>query len=79
MSSFSCFSYCLIANFLQNLGTPHFGEEQPGDMYYFSPLSVFQFGIADVTQTPTQLLTYAYTKDVRIKEATMWLVCSSQA
>ena len=30
----------------------------------FLPLSIFQFGIADVTQTPTKLLAYAYMEDI---------------
>ena len=27
-----------VCNYSQNLGVPHFGSEQPGDTYYFSPL-----------------------------------------
>ena len=30
-----------IADFAQNLDLPHFGSEQPGDIYYFSPLGFF--------------------------------------
>ena len=31
----------------QNLGLPNFEGEQPGDTYYFSPLTVLLFGIVD--------------------------------
>ena len=33
----------------QNLGLPNFEGEQPGDTYYFSPLTVLLFGIVDNT------------------------------
>jgi hypothetical protein len=28
---------------------PHFGGEQPGETYYFSPLGVYCFGVVDPT------------------------------
>ena len=31
------------------MGLPHFGGEQPGETYYYSPLSVYCFGVVDVT------------------------------
>lgn len=37
--------YC--GDYSQNMDLPHFGGEQPGDSYYFSPLAVYLFGIAD--------------------------------
>lgn len=30
--------------YCQNLNLPHLGEDQPGDTYYFSPISVYCFG-----------------------------------
>jgi hypothetical protein len=53
----------LVADYSQNLGLPHFGEEQPGDTYYFSPLSVYIFGIVDVSFSPDVLHAYGYTED----------------
>ncbi len=47
----------------QNLGLPHFGAEQPADIYYFSELTVNIFGIADVTRKPTKMIAYGYTED----------------
>ena len=55
-----CFSYCMICDYAQNLGLPHFGEEQPADIYYFSELTVNIFGVADVTRKPTKMLAYGY-------------------
>ena len=31
-------------DFAQDLQFPHFGEEQPGDIFYFSPLNRHAFG-----------------------------------
>lgn len=39
-----------IADFAQNLDLPHFGSEQPGDIYYFSPLAIYLFGIVSPYQ-----------------------------
>ena len=33
--------------FAQNLSVPHFGEEQPGDSFYFAPLTLTIFGIVN--------------------------------
>lgn len=57
------FSFCLVADYCQNLGLPHFGGEQPGDTYYYSPLAVYCFGVVDATATPDRLLAYGYTED----------------
>jgi hypothetical protein len=42
----------------QNLGIPHFSGEQPGDTYYYFPLSVYYFGIVDALCTPKVLHCY---------------------
>ena len=41
--------YCLVADYCQNMALPHFGGEQPGETYYFSPLGVYCFGMVDPT------------------------------
>jgi hypothetical protein len=48
--SHSSRTYTFIANYSQNLDLPHFGGEQAGDTFYYSPLnSIFQFGVVDPT------------------------------
>jgi hypothetical protein len=47
---------------LRILAYPHFGEEQPVDIYYFSELTINIFGVADVTQKPAKMLSYGYTE-----------------
>ena len=42
---------------------PHFGDEQPGDTYYYSPLFVYVFGVVDVSSTPDVLFAYGYRED----------------
>ena len=56
-------SYCLIGDYAQNLELPHFGAEQPQDIYYFSALTVNVFGLADVTKLPTTMHAYGYLED----------------
>jgi hypothetical protein len=56
-------SLCIVADYAQHLGLPHFGGEQPGDTYYYSPLVVYCFGIVDTSVTPEQLHAYGYTED----------------
>ena len=53
-------TYCLVADYCQNLSLPYFGSEQPGDTYYFSPLFVYVFGIADVSKDRPHLMGYGY-------------------
>jgi hypothetical protein len=59
----SFFSYSMVCDYAQNLGLPHFGAEQPADIYYCSELTVNIFGIADVMQKPTKMRAYGYTED----------------
>jgi len=56
--------YCIICDYAQNLGIPHFGKEQPGETCYFSPKSVFIFGMTDVSHTVNERLSFAYTEDI---------------
>ena len=56
-------SFCIVADYAQNLGAPHFGGEQPGDSYYYSPLSVYCFGVVDVCGEEDILHAYGYTED----------------
>ena len=56
----SCRHYCVTMDYAQNLGLPHFGANQPGETYYYSPLNVNVFGIVDNSCTPETLDAYAY-------------------
>jgi hypothetical protein len=56
-----------VCDYCQNLGIPHFGGEQPGDTYYYSPLNIFCFGIVDASTSPEQLYAYGYSEDVGAK------------
>ena len=38
---------CWCGDYSQNLDLPHFGSEQPGETYYYSPLNIFIFGLCD--------------------------------
>ena len=53
--------YCLVIDYCMNLALPHFGSEQPGEMYYYSPLNVFLLGIVDVSNND-HLHTFTYTE-----------------
>jgi len=73
MTCFSTFlfsfliSFCIVGDYAQNLGVPHFGGEQPGDTYYYSPLSVYCFGVVDVCGEQDKL--HAYMAIQKIREA----------
>lgn len=36
-----------MSDYTQILNMPHFGNERPGDTYYFSPLTIKNFGVVD--------------------------------
>ena len=40
-------SYTFVCDYGQNMELPIFNREQPGCSYYFSPLSVYNFGVVD--------------------------------
>jgi hypothetical protein len=49
-------------DYAQNMDIPRFGEEQPADIYYFSPLTVNVFGCMDLMSKPTQMKAFGYTE-----------------
>ena len=53
-----------VADYAQNLGMPHFGSEQPGDLYYYSDLSVYVYGVAREYTDLETLTAYYYTEDI---------------
>jgi hypothetical protein len=52
--------HCFVMDYSQNLGLPHFGDEQPGETYYYSPLSIFCFGTIDCSTTPEKMHALVY-------------------
>ena len=38
---------CFVGDYSQNMGLPWFGNEQPGVIYYYSPLGIYVFGMAN--------------------------------
>lgn len=51
---------CLVADFCQNMALPYLGMTQPGDTYYYSPLTVNCFGTADAGQLQPSMRAYNY-------------------
>ena len=51
---------CLVADYCQNMALPYLGMTQPGETYYFSPLTVQCFGTADASIEPAQMRAYVY-------------------
>ena len=62
-------------DYCQNLGLPYLGSEQFGDAYYFSPYSVFCFGIADQSRVSDRLTSYVYGEDEARKGADNVVSC----
>jgi hypothetical protein len=54
----------LVCDYSQNGEIPSFGSEQPGEVYYFSPLTIFIFGIVDTNEEQEKLTTYCYDEGV---------------
>jgi hypothetical protein len=52
--------YVIVCDYAQNLPLPHYGGEQPGEIYYFSALTINLFGIVDLSLSPNKLKCYAY-------------------
>jgi hypothetical protein len=52
--------HCFVMDYSQNLGLPHFGDEQPGETYSYSPLSVFCFGTIDCSTSPEKMHALVY-------------------
>ena len=60
-------TYTFIADFSQNMELPFFGESQPGDTYYFSPLKINVFGIVDCSVFGGKLSAHVYDEGVAKK------------
>ena len=42
--------YSFCADYCQNMDLPHFGQEQPGETFYYSPLNISCFGCTDFSK-----------------------------
>ena len=51
-------TYIFVADYAQNLDLPHFGQNQPGETYYYSPLSVYEFGVVNLATSKLNAFTY---------------------
>ncbi len=40
-------SYTFVVDYGQNMEVPFFGETQPGDSYYYTPMSVYNLGVVN--------------------------------
>ena len=56
--------FCLVGDYCQNMGIPNLGEEQSRETYYYSPKSVYCFGMANVGIEKPTLYTYIYPEEV---------------
>jgi hypothetical protein len=50
----------ICCDYAQNGELPSYGNEQPGETYYFSPLTVNIFGVVDTNQDDHMLTAYCY-------------------
>ena len=67
-------TYTKYADYSQNLDMPHFGSEQPGDTYYFSPLGIYVFGIVKASAVPSTLRCFYYKEGFEKRGETMSLL-----
>jgi hypothetical protein len=59
--------YTIVVDYAQNMDVPHFGSQQPGETYYYSPKSIYVFGVCDVSVKPTALYAYCYEEETARK------------
>ena len=52
--------FTFVADYAQNMYLPNFASEQPGEVYYYSPLNVYPFGIVDAAVEPSHLTALIY-------------------
>jgi hypothetical protein len=54
----------ICCDYAQNNELPSHGNEQPGETYYFSPLTVNIFGVVDTDKADHTLTAYCYDEGV---------------
>ncbi len=50
-------------DYAQNTMMPHFGDEQPGETYYYSPVNVYTLGVVNCGLKPMKLYAHTYFED----------------
>ena len=50
--------YSFCSDYCQNMDIPHFGQEQPGETYYYSPLNINCFGCCDFAKSKLDAFLY---------------------
>jgi hypothetical protein len=55
--------FTYVVDYAQNMEKPYFGRDQPGDTYYFTPLTVNVLGIVDTRPAKDTLHAYVYEED----------------
>ena len=53
-------TYLFYFDYAQNVQCPQFGSEQPGETYYYSPLTINVFGVVDGNTATEHLVAYCY-------------------
>jgi len=51
---------CIVCDYCQNMALPFFGKDQPGATYYYSPLTMICFGVANVGIAKHKLKAFIY-------------------
>jgi hypothetical protein len=51
--------YVIMCDYVHNMPLQHYGGEQPGEIYYVSPLTINLFGIVDLSLSTNKLNCYA--------------------
>jgi hypothetical protein len=59
--------YVLVFYYAQKMPLPHYSCEKPGEIYYFSALTINLFKINDLSRAPNKLNVYAYREFTRKK------------
>jgi hypothetical protein len=49
-----------VCEYAKNMPLPHYGGNQPVEIYYFSSLKINLLGIVDLSLSPNKLNCYAY-------------------
>jgi hypothetical protein len=58
----------IVCDYSQNGELPSFGDQQPGEVYYFSPLSINIFGIVNFDKDIDYATCYCYDEGIGRKE-----------
>jgi hypothetical protein len=46
-------THTLVVDYGQNMAMPWFGADQPGEVYYYTPMSIYNLGVVDTARVKT--------------------------